>query len=198
MRNPFEIAKRFRYVGDADERIGELAHQFGELRNLMLVDNADEHAFCPVGIAADGGQNGYAMAQFAQETVGHFFGVRGNDFGANGLLARFEHIVAHTRGDKAIDDAQNDRLDIEVVYEIGQHGDSRVQRENDVDERIFGALFVDVGRDEIGAAGAAAAADGHAVNRAVDYARNDGGEQRALAVARMIDKSRQIELLQKQ
>ena len=52
MRNPFEIAKRFRYVGDADERIGELAHQLGKARDLMPVDYADEQTLFLVRKAA--------------------------------------------------------------------------------------------------------------------------------------------------
>lgn len=195
MRNPFEIAKRFRYVGDADERIGELAHQLGKARDLMPVDYADEQTLFLVRKAACCGKNGYAVHQFVQQALRDFLAARGDDFRANGAFAALENAVADMRGDVAVNDAEDNGLDVEIVNEIRKDRNGRVEREDDFHHRKFGMMLVDVCGDEVRAAGAAAVPDGNAVNKAVNYARGDGGKQRAAAVAGMIDEAREVDAL---
>ena len=166
----------------------------------MLIDDADEHRLGLAAVAAGGGEDSDAVAQLANQHFGDLLRMGGDHFDLQRLFAALNDLVAHEGGDIAVQDAEDDGLHVEIIYEVGNQRHDGVEVEDYAHQRIFRALFMHIGREKVGAAGAAAAAHRRAVDQAVDRAGSDGGENRAAAVVRVVDKPAYVDdvVLQKQ
>ena len=155
----------------------------------MLVDDTNEHGLVLVRKAADGRNLRNTVLQALHERFGQLVRLIGDDLELDGFLEALEHAVADMAGNKAVDKAEDDRLDLEIINKIRDSRNDRVDAENDPDEVVFRIFVMNERGDKVSTAGAAADAHNAAVAEAAYNARRHRCENLAGAVGRLVEET---------
>lgn len=182
-----EVAHRFLDAGKIRKGVGEALHHALEFDDLVFIDDADQHGLVLMREAADGRDLRHTVLQALHESVGLLVRLVGDDLKLDRFLEALEHRIANAAGGEAVDKAQNNRLNLEVVDHIGDPRNNGVDAENDPHEVVFRIFVMDQCGNQIGTAGAAAQAHHAAIAETANHARRHRCEDFARSVGGHID-----------
>ena len=160
--------------------------------------NADEQRLVRMREAADGRDLRDTVLHMLEQLGGKLLRLIRDDLEFHGLLEALDHRIADMAGQEAVDQAENDRLDLEIIDEVGQGRDDGIDGKHDPDDVHLRADMVDERRQQVRAAGAGVAAHDHAIAEAADDAARDRRKDRARAGSRMVLKRREVDIIQRQ
>ena len=166
--------------------------------DLHLVHHADQHILLLAGVHPPGGDQGGGMTQMGDDLTGDFLGVLGDNLKADGLPAAAHGPLHHRGGGEAVDDAQNHRLHLEVIYEIAAHSHDDIEDENQAVDALLGVLHMDQGCHKIRSAGVSPGLGQDRHNKAHDDTCCQRPQNGAGAVVRGIGEGRKIHMVQNQ
>ena len=166
--------------------------------HLAAVDHADQNGLFSAFVNAPAVDDGGAVVELADDLVGDLVGIFGDDLKADGASSVLGQLVRNGAGHKGIEDAQDHRLDAEIVHEVGHQSHRGIQAEDQVENVLLRLILMDQGSDEIGAAGVGAALDQQAVAAAPDDTCRQRSQNGAGTVFRHIVETGQVDLIQQQ
>ena len=137
-----------------------------------------------VRVGALGGDHRDAVLEMLHQIGGELFRFLADDLKFQGRLCALDHGIADVAAYEAVDDAADDRLELVTVDEEGYDGDHGVQRKADPGDVVLRVIALDAKGNDVGAAGAAVLAQGHAVETADDDGGGDRSQDGAVAVGR--------------
>ena len=126
---PLEIAYCLGDTRDVGKGVVVFVQDALEVYDLMLVDQTDEHLTLVVGICALYCPDGRAVAQLFYDALTDLVSVHGNDLKLYRALAALQYVFVDGTGDEAVDYAQDHRLELEAVDEVGYNGDYCIKSE---------------------------------------------------------------------
>ena len=189
-----EIAHGLLHAGKIGKRSRELLNDLLHLNDLTLVHNADQQLFVVVRKAAHRGKLSHAVVERAHERLRKLLRRVGDDLKFDRFLEALQHSVADLAGDIAVKQAEDHRLDLEIIHEVGGDRDKRIDGENDPQQVNLRMVVMHPRSDQIRAAGGGIALHHNAVGKAADHTGRDRRENRARPVLRMVCNARKVDL----
>ena len=191
-----EIAHDLVDVAHDGKGMGAFPDDGGQGGGLGPVHHADQDADLLAQVHAGAGDQGGAVVEPLDDGIGDLLGPLGDDLEADSPADALCHPVRDGGGHEAVKDAQQHRLDLIIVDEIGHKGHSHIQGEYQPENILVGAEFMDDGGDEIRAAGVGPALDQQDVAGAEDDACHQGAQNGAGAVLGVVDEMGHIPAVQ--
>ena len=167
---------------------------------LMLVDDKNQHGLFGLCVGADGTHLGATVVKLPRDFGDESLFMVGNDGEFVGGFGALEQLIAHKGGDEAIEDAQRNGLIVQIPLGVDEQGYARhnaVENKGDDKEIGVGIDFVDVARDDVGAAGGGIVTETHTVDKAADDTAEDDGIDGVVTFGVILDKG-EVGALQKQ
>ena len=192
----FEVAHNLAHGIHDGEGIGITAADPCHRCRLGLIDHADEHALFLAGVHTLGRDQGGGVTGFADDFLGNFLRMLGNDLETDGFTAGLHQPVNHGRGKISVDDAQNHRLHLVIVDEVTANGDAGIHNEADAVNRPHGIALMYDGGNKIRTAGIGAGLHQNRKHITLNHTRNQGAQDLTGAVGRFVGKAGQIQPLQ--